>query len=333
MNKVEIFDCTLRDGGNVVGKGFSLELTRLIIAGLLDNGVKTIEYGHPSGIGGYRKGAGPAPVADLEYLEAGKPFFGRGKIGMFAQPSLTVDADVEKAAEMGLGFLRVGTNAGDAASAGPLTGKIIASGMEARFSLMKAYVLPPDKLADEARKVESFGAVGVTIMDSAGCMFPDQVRNYAEVLSRAVKIPVGIHSHNNMGLCVANALGALEGGALSVDTGLMGMARSVGNIPTEVMTAALHRLGKAEEVDLYGLIAFIDGTLAPRMEEFGYKAAISTLELILGYSGCHSNFLNTFREVARERKVDLYRLIVEVSRKDRKSPSRELMETVALNLK
>ncbi|GHV37124.1 4-hydroxy-2-oxovalerate aldolase [Synergistales bacterium] len=330
---MEILDCTLRDGGNVVGKGFSAEMTRLIMTGLVENGVKTIEYGHPSGIGGNKKGGDVSPLTDIEYLEVGRPFFARGEIGMFSQPSLTSDEDVEHAASMGLAFLRVGTNAGDAATAEKLIGRIVSSGMRARFSLMKAYILPPDKLANEAKRVESYGASGVTIMDSAGYMFPDQARSYAEALSGALKIPVGIHSHNNMGLCVANALSAAEGGACSIDAGLMGMARSVGNIPTEVMVAALQRLGRAKEIDLYGLLAFIDGKLAPRMNEFDYRTAISPLELILGYSGCHSSFLKTFQVVAGEKKIDLYRLISEVSKIDMKSPSKDLMESVAQNLR
>lgn len=329
---IEIFDCTLRDGGNVAGKGFSPEITRLILTGLLDNGVSVIEYGNTSGIGAYHKGVEAAPVSDEAYLEAGKPFFERGEIGMFAQPSLASDDDVEKAAKAGLKFLRVGTNAGDAATAKHLIGRIVKAGMKARFSLMKAYILPPEELADEARRVEAFGASGVTIMDSAGTMFPEEARIYAEILSGAVKIPIGIHSHNNMGFCVANALAAVEGGAVSVDAGLMGMARSAGNIPTEVIAAALQRMGRAKEIDLFGLLAFIDGTLAPKMREFSYEAALSPLELVLGYSGCHSSYLPVFRDVAQVRGVNLYRLIVEVSKQNRKNPSKELMEKVASKL-
>ena len=329
---LEIFDCTLRDGGNVVGTGFSAELTRLMLEGLVENGIGAIEYGHPSGIGGNRKGQKMSEVSDKEYLEAGKPFFGRAEVGMFSQPSGTTDEDVEMAAAAGLGFLRVGINAGDAVNAEKLVKKIASSSVKARFSLMKAYVLPPDKLADEARRVESYGAKSVTIMDSAGYMFPDQTREYAKCLSKAVSIPVGIHSHNNLGLSVANALAAVEGGAQSIDTGLMGMARSAGNISTEVVVAALQRIGKAENVNLYGLLSFIDSKLAPRMQEHDYKAPITTLDLVLGYSGCHSNYLPLFREAAETEKVDLYQLIVKVSEQDMKSPSKDFIINTARQL-
>lgn len=39
---MRIFDCTLRDGANVVGNGFSPELTESMIRGLLGCGIQDI---------------------------------------------------------------------------------------------------------------------------------------------------------------------------------------------------------------------------------------------------------------------------------------------------
>ena len=54
---MRIFDCTLRDGANVVGNGFSPELTESMIRGLLDCGIQDIEMGNAKGIGSYDRGA------------------------------------------------------------------------------------------------------------------------------------------------------------------------------------------------------------------------------------------------------------------------------------
>ena len=48
---MRIFDCTLRDGANVVGNGFSPELTESMIRGLLGCGIQDIEMGNAKGIG------------------------------------------------------------------------------------------------------------------------------------------------------------------------------------------------------------------------------------------------------------------------------------------
>ena len=325
---VELLDCTLRDGSNVVGAGFSKEMTVTIIESLLRSGIKVIEMGHCSGLGGNEGSTKKAPLSDEEYLEVASPYFGRAEIGMFCQPKFATERKVQSAARKGLGFLRVGINAGDSAGAADLIGMIRRYGIKVRTSLMKAYVLPAAELAREARTLEAAGANAVTIMDSAGYMVPEEVREYVAVLKDAVSIPVGFHGHNNLGLAVANGLAAWRAGAASIDCGVMGMARSVGNIPTEAMIALLQRFGEASRFDLHSLLSSIDNEIMPPLRE-EFTPPIPPVELVLGIAGCHSSFLPTFREVAGEKNVDLYQLIIDVSKRDKKAPSRKVIESLA----
>ena len=68
------------------------------------------------------------------------------------------------------------------------------------------------------------------------------------------------------------------------------------------------------------------------MEKHNYHTPIKPLDLILGYSGCHSSFVKTFKAVAAEYGVDVKRLIVAVSAIDRKAPSEALMRETAEKL-
>lgn len=144
-----------------------------------------------------------------------------------------------------------------------------------------------------------------------------------------VSIPVAFHGHNNLGLSVANAMAARKAGAQILDCGLMGMARSAGNCPTELAAAVFEREQVLEGVDVMKLLHFIDEELEPAMLEYGYHAPVKPLDLVYGVSGCHSSFEKLFRDVAEEMKVDLYRLIIEVSKINQKNPSRELIEQTA----
>ena len=81
------------------------------------------------------------------------------------------------------------------------------------------------------------------------------------------------------------------------------------------------------------LLQFEDQELIPAMEKEGYHTPLKPKDLILGYSGAHSSFMKTFKSVAQDCGVDLYRLIVETSKLDRKSPSEELMRQVAAQIK
>lgn len=329
---MEIMDCTLRDGANVVGAGFSVELTKLMIEGLLDSHITVIEMGHCTGLGSMQHGGKISPVTDDEYLDAIQPYVTKGHIGMFQSAKNADEELIFKAAKKGLRFLRVGANAGDGKSAVNAVKMVRRAGLEARYSLMKAYVLSPDELAAEAALLESAGVQAITIMDSAGYMFPEQAAEYIHKVKAAVSIPVGFHGHSNLGMAMDNALAAEEAGADFIDCGLMGMARSAGNITTEGALAIFQRIGKAKEYDFYKLLHFIDNKLMPAMEKEGYHNPIKPLDLILGYAGCHSSFVNTYKEVAKETGVDVYKLIVETSKQNQKNPSKELMEEIAKSI-
>lgn len=56
--------------------------------------------------------------------------------------------------------------------------------------------------------LQDAGVDKITIMDSAGTMFPEEAAAYTKALKAAASIPVGFHGHSNLGLSQANALAA-----------------------------------------------------------------------------------------------------------------------------
>ncbi len=330
---MKLLDCTLRDGGNVVGRGFNAELTKMIIEGLIKSNVTIIEMGNCTGIGSYQANNSIAPCTDKEYLEIVQPYLDRAEIGMFMGWKNGTQENISLAKNYGLKFLRVGANAGDGKNACDAVKRVKDAGLICRYSLMKAYVLTPEQLAEESEMLEKCGLDEITVMDSAGTMMPDDAFAYVKALKSRVNIPVAFHGHNNLGLSVANALSAYEADADVFDCGLLGMARSAGNCATELAAAAFQRKGLLNDVDLMAMLEFEDNELIPAMEKYNYHVAVKPFDLILGLAGAHSSFTKMFREVSEAKGVSLYRLILEVSKRDRKNPSRELTEEVADSLK
>lgn len=330
---VKLMDCTLRDGANVVGKGFDAEITQITLDILTKAGVDYIEFGNAGGIGAYEVAGFTNALTDDEYLKLVQPYLDKGCIGMFLNATRhRPNNDIPKAAKAGLKFLRVGCEAGRGEIAVAAIQEIKANGMKAFYSAMKAYLLPPDELAKEAVMLEQAGLDEYTIMDSAGCMMPEQVAEYTKALVSVLHIPVAFHCHNNLSLSAANALAAYQNGAQILDCGLMGMARSAGNLATEVCTAMMQKYGEFQHIDFYGMLAGINDRLLPAMEAHNFHDPITPFDLILGVSGAHSSFGKTFKKVAAEENVSVYQLIVEVSRIDRRKPTEELMRTVAAKL-
>ena len=324
-----IMDCTLRDGANVVGDGFSKELTQVMLDGLTAAHVPIIEMGNAKGLGAYEISGARAALTDLEYMELAQPYLGRAQVGMFLNASRFRSENVAAAGEHGLSFLRVGSAAGDGKKTEEVIACVKKHGMKAFYSQMKAYLLPPEELAEEAALLESFGADEITIMDSAGTMVPEETARYVAALKEKVRVPVGFHGHNNLGMAAANALAAYEAGADIIDCGLLGMARSAGNIATEIAAALLVKYAHQGEDDFYGLLSFLDRKLIPLMEKEGYRPSIRPLDLVYGLTGAHSSFGKRFKAVAEEKQVDLFRLIAAVSAQNRKNPSEELMRQIA----
>lgn len=330
MNQITLMDCTLRDGANVVGKGFSAEITEIVLDGLTACHVPIIEFGNAGGIGAYEVAGFTNALTDQEYLDIAEKYLNRGsELGMFLNAKRYREKNVDLAAERGLSFLRVGADAGDADIALQAVHDIKKRGIKAFYSAMKAYLLTPDQLAEEAKKLEAAGLDEFTIMDSAGTMLPDQTAEYTEKLCRAVSIPIAFHCHNNLGLSAANAMAAYQSGAAILDCGLMGMARSAGNLATEICVAMMQRCGQMKDIDLFGMLDFIETKLQPAMKKHDYHNPVTPLDLTLGLSGCHSSFVKSFKKVAEEENVNLFRLIAEVSAVNQKNPSEELIREIA----
>jgi 4-hydroxy 2-oxovalerate aldolase len=69
------------------------------------------------------------------------------------------------------------------------------------------------------------------------------------------------------------------------------------------------------------------------MKKYNFNNPIKPIDLVYGFAGCHSSFGDLFVKAANQKNVELYPLIVEVSKIDRKTPTIELIERIADKIK
>lgn len=326
---IELFDCTLRDGGSVTGGGASLDTTVKVTEGLIANGIKRIEIGITYGMGKSHSLCAAGTPTDDEYIEAVKPYAGKAGLGMFFQPKFGDRSDLEKLKANGFTFVRIGANVeGVGVTEGALKNARDV-GLETRFSLMKAWATTAEKLAEDAKKVEGFGAQYIHIMDSTGSFMPDEVEKYCAAVQKAVKVPVGFHGHNNLGLSVANAMAANRTGINILDCSLCGFARSAGNAPTEMLAVVFQRLGQETGVDVFGLLDFIEKTGAAAL---GAENYVPALDVVFGMAGFHSSFMKLAKAAAEKYKVSLHKVIWEACQVDKINPSEAVFDEAAKKL-
>lgn len=311
--KVSVLDCTLRDAGYRIDFQFTAEDAAVIAAALESAGVNRIEVGHGLGLGAStRAELGIAAASDHEYFSAVADVLEQAMFGAFIIPGIGTLKDLEGAARLGAGFIRIGTDVVQTEIAEPFVRRAKELGLEVSSNLMKTYAVSECEVLRRAERMATWGIDTVAVVDSAGGMFPDEVTSYVSRLRKNLDVAVGFHGHNNIHLAVANCIAAVAAGATVIDTTLCGMGRSLGNAATEVVALNFQKLGYETGIDLLKILDVAEKLVAPYMATH----SADTLELIFGYSKFHSGFFPLVRKAADRFHVDPRLLVIRLSEID-----------------
>ena len=85
---------------------------------------------------------------------------------------------------------------------------------------------------------------------------PPRCRCWSALVRSNVEVPIGVHLHDTRGLAIANAIAALEHGAVRLDASVGGLGgcpfapNATGNVPIEDLAHALGEMGVATGVSI-----------------------------------------------------------------------------------
>lgn len=302
MVKLIINDPTLRDGNHAVRHQLSKEQVAIYAQAAENAGVHIVEVGHGNGIGASSILVGLAKETDTVLLETARAYLNKSKLGVHVIPGFaTIDKDIRSAIDVGVDVFRIASHCTEA----NITQKHIEFcrkyNKEVYGVLMMSHMASVEVLVEEALKMQSYGAEGVVIMDSSGHYLPKDVKERISALKQALKIYVGFHGHNNMGMAVANSLVAVECGAVILDACARGFGAGAGNTQLEVLIAVLEREGYDTGIDLYKMLDAADiaeNQIIPNVP------TISSTSVVSGMAGVFSGFLKRVNKVAEEYRVD-----------------------------
>ena len=309
-----IVDAALRDGMHSVGHSFTPGQVAEL-AGALDRaGIHVVEVGHGDGLGGSSIQYGESAATDEAYVEAAADAVTDARISVLLLPGIGTLSSLRGAYAGGARVVRVATHCTEADLAQEHLPWAAENDMLGVGFLMMSHMLEPAALLEQARLMESYGALVVYVVDSAGALVPRGVTERVKTLVDGLggNVEVGFHGHDNLGCGVANALAAADAGATWLDGSVRGFGAGAGNAHTEAMCAALERSGCETGVDLFALMDAAEDVAAPMLRR---EPVIDRLALTIGYAGVYSSFLLHAERAAGKYDVGAREILIELGRR------------------
>lgn len=314
MDKLTVVDVTLRDGNHTVRQQFSPDVIARVAAALEASGVDMIEVGHGDGSGGSSIHVGRTAAPETELIKAAVSAVKKTKVAIFLIPGFGTMDDLQQAYDLGVTVARVACHCTEVDITEQHIQLARKLNMLAVGYLISFGMASPERIVEEAKKMESYGAQYINLADSQGYLVPHQVKEYIKAVREAVKIPVGFHAHNNLGLAIGNSLAAVEAGAAYVDGSLKGFGGGAGNAQTETLVAALKRGGFPAEVDLFGIL----DAAATLVAELGKYPALAKVpmptvdndSIMMGYACVYGGYVLPIKRAAQEYGCDPRELVL-----------------------
>lgn len=330
MSKIMIFDSTLRDGNHAIRHQMSRDNIIKYCRSMDGCGVKTIIVGHGNGLGASSLQVGLSALDERTMLQTAKKYLEKTNLGAYMIPGFgTIDDNIKPAIADGVEVFEIGCHCTEADITREHIEYLRKENKEVYGVLMMSHMASPEKLLDECQKMQSYGAQGIILMDSAGAYTIERVRRVISKLYDNLHIHIGFHPHNNMGIAVANAYIAIEEGADIIDGTLRGFGAGAGNCQIEDLIALLEKNGKKTGVNFYRIL---DTSEQVMPEIMGREMGQDPLSIVSGQAGVFSAFRTQVLAAAKQYGVDARDIMVEIGNRKAVAGQEDIITEVARKL-
>ncbi|MFP7732210.1 4-hydroxy-2-oxovalerate aldolase [Priestia aryabhattai] len=326
---IKITEVSLRDGSHVVKHQFTEAQVKSVTRALDDAGMHYIEVSHGDGLGGSTLQYGKSLVDEMKLIEAAVEEAKQATVAVLLIPGIGTVHELRQANSLGAGLVRVATHVTEADVSAQHIEYARKLGMETFSFLMMAHSAPVEKLVEQAKLMERYGAQGVYITDSAGALLPHEVRERVRALRQSLQVEVGFHAHNNLSLAIANTLVAIEEGATRIDGSVRCLGAGAGNTQTEALIAVLNRLGIDVGIDLYKIMDLAEEVVGPILPG---SQEIRKGSLAMGYAGVYSSFLLHAEHAAKRFNLDSRDILLELGKRKVVGGQEDMILDVAAEL-
>jgi len=304
--KINLLDCTLRDGGYYNDWFFSKELINEYLKVMDMISVDYVEIG-------FRffdkiKTKGPCAYSDEIFLKSLK-IPKKLKLSVminaadFISQKNVIDALKEnfKPKKNSLvSLVRIACHFYEIKEVLPIINWLKRSGYKVGVNIMQIPELTYNQIKNIAYELEVSKADVLYFADSMGSLDSKKTKKIIQNIKSIWKGPTGIHAHDNMGKALENSLTAINNSIDWVDCTVTGMGRGPGNTKTENL---ILELGKSKN-NLIVLLNLIKKYFDPLKEK--YKWGSNFFYYFAGINSIHPSFVQQMLVDNRYDPEDIY---------------------------
>lgn len=331
MGKIQVLDCTLRDGGYVNKWMFGDKYIGHIMTGLKDAQIDIIECGYLNEGGSVSDDS--TNVKTIEQLERHIPFRRAegtpSYVCMIDYGSYRMSSLPAKKAD-GIDGIRVAFHKKDMKGALEMCRDIQKKGYDVYIQPMVTLSYSDEEVLKLLQEVNKFCPKAVYIVDSYGSMRSEDLLRLFYLITHNLdkNIVIGYHSHNNLQLAYSNAkeLVAVAGKRdIIIDASIFGMGRGAGNLNTELFIDFLNNIESGSYL-IAPLLQVMDRVISQiyMLTPWGYSLPY----YLSAVHNCHPNYASCLSKRNTLTVEDMDAIFSMLSKKKKNVFDRSYIETL-----
>lgn len=277
MKKINILDCTLRDGGYYTNWDFESSVVDAYCKGLNELPVEYVEVG-------YRSPQMNEYFGKFFYLpkwvmhELSEKLPNKKLVVMLNLKDISIDIlpDLIGDLKAQVAMIRIVSAPGEIQQAMKVCKAIKMMGFEVGINMMYMSKWTKDDLEKICASLSEMKACAdvLYLVDSYGGVTPEQFRSIIRSIKPHCALPLGFHGHNNIELALANSIVGIEEGIENFDSTVLGMGRGAGNLKTELFLTYLDSVRMLDSVNLNAITQLVNA-FAPLLKQYGWGTNIA----------------------------------------------------------
>lgn len=313
-NPLVLLDCTLRDGGYYNNWDFSKDLIDDYLKAMHAARVDVVELGLRSLKNeGFKGACAFTTDSFIRGLEIPQGLV----VGVMVNATellmdeLPLEVALERlfpepASSSPVAVVRIACHVHEFSKALPASSWLKERGFIVGFNLMQVADRSQEEIENLSLLASNWPLDALYFADSMGSMDPSQTAQIIGLLRKHWPGPLGIHTHDNMGMALQNTLRALDEGVTWLDSTVTGMGRGPGNAKTEYLAFELAQV-RENACNLVPLTSLIQRVFKPMQHRCGWGT--NTYYYLAGKYGIHPSYIQEMLGDSRYSEEDILAVI------------------------